>query len=77
MIKRKREILQLAEGEGLKDIEVVCTNGNHYRIEASYKGKPVKIITPFSPSCYRSSLNLRGNIRRAMRAIATPKVAMK
>lgn len=69
MIKRQRELAHLAVNEGLTAVEIIQTNGNHFRIEGQYHGKLVKIITPYSPSCHRTMLNVRGNIRRAMRSI--------
>ena len=77
MHKRKRELFRLAEKEGLEKVNVVETNGNHYRIEALYKGKSVKVVTSYSPSCHRSSDNLRSYIRRSMRAIDNPVVSVR
>lgn len=69
MDRRKRDLLKLAEKEGLSNIEILSTKGCHYRIEGTHMGKLIKIIAPYSPSDYRNALNLRGNIRRAMRAV--------
>lgn len=74
MVKRERELYKLAEKEGLQSVNVVLTKGNHYRVEGTHKGKTVKVITPLSPSCHRAVLNLRGNIRRAIRSIENAKV---
>jgi hypothetical protein len=69
-MKRKRELAQLAEKEGLTNVAVIETRGNHLRIEGQHLGKPVKIVTSMTPSCYRTDLNLRAYIRRSMRAVA-------
>lgn len=71
MIKRKRDLIKLAETEGLKKVSIIQTNGNHYRVEGLYLGHKVKFVTSYSPSDHRTQLNLRGYIRRSMRAIAS------
>lgn len=69
MTKWKRELTQLAEGEGICNIRIVDTRNNHLRIEGEYRGKGIKILTSLSPSCHRTTLNCRSVIRQNKRAI--------
>ena len=71
MIKRKRDLMRLAETEGLRQVAIYETGGNHYRIEGQHLGKVIKVVTSYSPSCHRTALNVRGYIRRSMRAVAS------
>lgn len=77
MIKRKRELVKLAQKEGLQNVAVIETRGNHYRIEATHLGKPVKVVTSYSPSDWRTSQNLRGYLRRAMLAVESSVVPLR
>ncbi len=69
MMKRKRELFSIAEKEGLSNVSVLETGGNHLRVEGLHHGKKVKIVASLSPSCCRSDLNFRGFVRKAIRAI--------
>jgi hypothetical protein len=76
MIKRKAELVKLAQAEGLANVTVVETKGNHYRVEGQHQGKTIKVIAAFSASDHRNLMNYRGNIRRSMRAVESP-IAMR
>lgn len=69
MHKRKRELAILAEREGLSGVTVIVTKGNHFRIEGSYMGHGVKVVTAFSPSDHRGDLNTVSRLRQQVRAV--------
>ena len=69
MDRRKRDLFDLADKEGLKDIEIEVTNGCHYRLTGRHLGQPIRLVTSYSPSDHRTSMNVRSQIRRAMRAV--------
>lgn len=67
MDRRKRELLKLAEGEGLQAV-VITTNGStHYKVEGAVGQTRVYIVAPCSAGDHRNILNLRGALRRKIR----------
>lgn len=67
MDRRKKDLVALAQREGLTDITVTVTGGSHYKVEG-YKGKiSVRLVAPCSSGDHRNLLNIRGNLRRMIR----------
>lgn len=67
MDRRKKELLSLAQREGLQDVTITVSGGSHYKVEGT-KGKiSVRLMAPCSSGDHRNLMNLRGNLRRMIR----------
>jgi ABC-type Fe3+/spermidine/putrescine transport system ATPase subunit len=67
MRKRMRELIRLAEREGLSAVTVTHTGSTHYRLcGTTATGARINIVCSLTPSG-ACDLHVRGDIRRAIR----------
>lgn len=70
MNRRRRELAQIAEGEGVENVQVDQTGSNHYKVTGTYRDRPVLVFASLSPSCHHATMNFRGDVRKIIRGLA-------
>jgi hypothetical protein len=64
-LKRRRELIAIAEGEGLKVLDASMTGGGHYSFTVEVNGRRRKLTAAASPRVeWSSTVKFRGDCRR-------------
>ena len=73
MEARKREITDLIKAVGIQNFDITLRNNGHYEIKSDELNR--QIFTSSTPSDRRGNLNLKGDLRRELKAKLTNAVA--